>query len=101
MRERLTNRPIELEPSRNPVQSRTRASTGPFKSLRRLQRELAALLSRLPEDLRQQEDVRLLRVDASHNVHSLVHLICRARYYEGHIMQTDTIRRRTTRQFVP
>ncbi|MGY3489504.1 NTE family protein [Bradyrhizobium sp. USDA 4011] len=64
--------------------SRTRASTDQFKSLHRLQRELAALLSRLPEDLREQEDVRLLRSAGSHNVHSLVHLIYRARGYEGH-----------------
>ena len=64
--------------------SRTRASTDQFKSLHRLQRELAALLSRLPEDLREHEDVRLLRTAASHNVHNLVHLIYRARDYEGH-----------------
>ena len=64
--------------------SRTRASTDQFKSLHRLQRDLAALLSRLPEDLREQEDVKLLRTVASNNVHSLVHLIYRARDYEGH-----------------
>jgi NTE family protein len=64
--------------------SRTRASTDQFKSLHRLQRELAALLNRLPEDLREHEDVRLLRKAASHNVHNLVHLIYRARDYEGH-----------------
>ena len=64
--------------------SRTRASTDQFKSLHRLQRELAALLSRLPEDLLEHEDVRLLRTAASHNVHNLVHLIYRARDYEGH-----------------
>jgi NTE family protein len=64
--------------------SRTRASTDQFKSLHRLQRELAALLSRLPEDLREHEDVKLLRAAASHNVHNLVHLIYRARDYEGH-----------------
>jgi NTE family protein len=64
--------------------SRTRASTDQFKSLHRLQRELAALLSRLPEDLREHEDVKPLRAAASHNVHNLVHLIYRARGYEGH-----------------
>jgi NTE family protein len=64
--------------------SRTRASTDQFKSLHRLQRELAALLSRLPEDLREHEDVKPLRAAASHNVHNLVHLIYRARDYEGH-----------------
>ena len=64
--------------------SRTRASTDQFKSLHRLQRELAALLSKLPEDLREHEDVRALRTAASHNVHNLVHLIYRTRDYEGH-----------------
>lgn len=64
--------------------SRTRASTDQFKSLHRLQRELAALLSRLPEDLLEHEDVKPLRTAASYNVHNLVHLIYRARDYEGH-----------------
>jgi NTE family protein len=64
--------------------SRTRASSDQFRSLHRLQRELAALLSKLPEDMREHEDVRLLRAAASHNVHNLVHLIYRARDYEGH-----------------
>jgi NTE family protein len=64
--------------------SRTRASTDQFKSLHRLQRELAALLNRLPEDLREHEDIKPLRAAASHNVHNLVHLIYRARDYEGH-----------------
>ena len=64
--------------------SRTRASTDQFKSLHRLQRELAALLSKLPEDLREHEVVKPLRAAASHNVHNLVHLIYRARGYEGH-----------------
>src|SRR4051812_32296852 len=64
--------------------SRTRASTDQFKNLHRLQRELAALLNRLPEDLREHEDVKLIKSAASHNVHSLVHLIYRARDYEGH-----------------
>jgi NTE family protein len=64
--------------------SRTRASTDQFKSLHRLQRDLADLLGRLPEDLLEHEDVRRLRKAASHNVHNLVHLIYRARDYEGH-----------------
>lgn len=64
--------------------SRTRASTDQFKNLHRLQRDLAALLSRLPQDLLEQEDVRQLRKAASHNVHNLIHLIYRARDYESH-----------------
>ena len=64
--------------------SRTRASTDQFKRLHRLQRALAALLSRLPEELHEHEDIGLLKTAASHNVHNLVHLIYRARDYEGH-----------------
>jgi NTE family protein len=71
--------------------SRTRASTDQFKSLHRLQRELAALLSRLPEDLREQEDVRLLRTAASHNVHSLVHLIFRNRVAKMKLVEQLTL----------
>lgn len=73
--------------------SRTRASTDQFKRLHRLQRELAALLNRLPEDLREHEDVRLLKTEASHNVHNLVHLIYRARGYEGHSKDYEFSRR--------
>lgn len=64
--------------------SRTRASTDQFKRLHRLQRDLADLLGRLPDDLLEHEDVRRLKIAASHNVHNLVHLIYRARDYEGH-----------------
>ncbi|WFU82491.1 DUF3734 domain-containing protein [Bradyrhizobium sp. CIAT3101] len=64
--------------------SRTRASTDQFKSLHRLQRDLADLLARLPDEMLEHEDVRRLRTAASHNVHNLVHLIYRARDYEGH-----------------
>ena len=64
--------------------SRTRASAEQFKRLHRLQRALAALVSRLPEDLREHEDVKLLETAASQNVHNLVHLIYRAPNHEGH-----------------
>jgi len=64
--------------------SRTRASTDEFKRLHRLQRALASVVNRLPEDLRDDEDVKLLKAAASHNVHNLVHLIYRGDGYEGH-----------------
>ncbi len=64
--------------------SRTRASTDQFKRVHRLRRALADLLDRLPEDLSQHEDVKLLSTAASHNVYNIVQLIYRARDHEGH-----------------
>ncbi|WFU23012.1 DUF3734 domain-containing protein [Bradyrhizobium sp. CB1717] len=64
--------------------SRTRASTDQFKRVHRLQRALAALLRRLPEDLREHEDVKLLSTASSDHVYNIVHLIYRARNHEGH-----------------
>lgn len=64
--------------------SRTRASTDQFKRVQRLRRALTALLGRLPEDLQEHEDVKLLSTAVSHNVYNIVHLIYRARTHEGH-----------------
>jgi NTE family protein len=64
--------------------SRTRASTDQFKRVQRMQRALAALLDRLPDDLCANDDVRFLKSVASDNVYNIVHLIYRARSYEGH-----------------
>src|SRR3954447_26129773 len=64
--------------------SRTRASTGQFKSVHRVQRALAALLRRLPADLAENDDLKILKSVASDKVYNIVHLIYRARNYEGH-----------------
>jgi NTE family protein len=64
--------------------SRTRASTGQFKSVHRVQRALAALLRRLPADLEENDDLKILKSVASDKVHNIIHLIYRARNYEGH-----------------
>ena len=64
--------------------SRTRASTDQFKSVHRVQRALAALLRRLPDDLREHDDLKILKSVASDKVYNIVHLIYRARNYEGH-----------------
>ena len=63
--------------------SRTRASTAQFKSVRRVQRALAALLRRLPADLEENDDLKILKSVASDKVHNIIHLIYRARNYEG------------------
>jgi NTE family protein len=64
--------------------SRTRASTEQFKSVHRVQRALAALLRRLPGDLEENDDLKILKSVASDKVYNIVHLIYRARNYEGH-----------------
>jgi NTE family protein len=64
--------------------SRTRASTGQFKSVHRVQRALAALLRRLPPDLEENDDLKILKSVASDKVYNIVQLIYRAQNYEGH-----------------
>jgi NTE family protein len=64
--------------------SRTRASTGQFKDVHRVQRALAALLRRIPEDLEENDDLKILKSVASDKVYNIIHLIYRARNYEGH-----------------
>jgi NTE family protein len=64
--------------------SRTRAGTDQFKYLQRLRHTLADLLEKLPEDLRNSPDARLLGKEAEHKVYNIIHLIYRAQNYEGH-----------------
>jgi len=64
--------------------SRTRANTDQFKRLQRMRGALAALLEKLPEDLKASEEAKILRADADHKVYNIVHLIYRSKHYEGH-----------------
>jgi len=64
--------------------SRTRASTSHFKNVHRVQRAIAALLHRLPGDVEENDDLEILKSVASDKVYNIVHLIYRARNYEGH-----------------
>jgi NTE family protein len=64
--------------------SRTRASTAQFKSVHRVQRALAALLRRLPANLKENDDLKILKSVASDKVYNIIHLIYRAQNYEGH-----------------
>ena len=45
---------------------------------------LAALLCRLPADLEENDDLRILKSVASDKVYNIIHLIYRAQNYEGH-----------------
>jgi len=64
--------------------SRTRASTDQFKNVHRVQRALAALLRRLPGDIEQNDDLKILKSVASDKVYNIIQLIYRAQNYEGH-----------------
>ncbi len=64
--------------------SRTRASTAQFKNVHRVQRAIAALLRRLPANLEENGDLKILKSVASDKVYNIIHLIYRARNYEGH-----------------
>ena len=64
--------------------SRTRAGTDRFKHFQKLRCALAALLEKLPEDLRHCPEAKLLSAVADRKVYNIVHLIYRAKNYEGH-----------------
>ena len=64
--------------------SRTRAGTDNFKHIQRLRRAMADLFEKLPEALRNGPEAQLLRPAADHKVYNIVHLIYRAKNYEGH-----------------
>jgi len=64
--------------------SRTRAMTDQFSEVQGLRAALDRLLAKLPRDVRDGEDAKLLSKVADHKVYSLVQLIYRSQEYEGH-----------------
>jgi NTE family protein len=69
--------------------SRTRAGTDNFKYVQRVRRAMADLIEKLPEDLQNGPEAQLLRPVGDHKVYNIVHLIYRARNYEGHSKDYD------------
>ena len=69
--------------------SRTRAGTDNFKHVQRLRRAMADLFEKLPEDLRNGPEAQLLRPVGDHKVYNIVHLIYRAKNYEGQSKDYD------------
>jgi NTE family protein len=63
--------------------SRTRAGTDAFKRIQRLRRATADLLDQLPDELRGSPEATLLRNAADPKVYNIIHLIYRAKNYEG------------------
>ncbi|HVJ32107.1 MAG TPA: DUF3734 domain-containing protein [Terriglobia bacterium] len=64
--------------------SRTRANTDSFRRLQKLRCALGKILEKIPSELRDSEEAKLLSSVASHKVYNIVHLIYRAATYEGH-----------------
>src|SRR6266850_4934802 len=64
--------------------SRTRAGTDQFKYAQKLRHTLADLLEKLPENLRNSPEARLLKSASERKVYNLVQLIYRTKNYEGH-----------------
>jgi NTE family protein len=70
--------------------SRTRAGTDNIRHIQQLRRAMADLLDKLPEELRNGPEAQLLRpVGDHHKAYNIVHLIYRARNYEGHSKDYD------------
>jgi NTE family protein len=63
--------------------SRNRAATERYKYMQKLRIALANLIKKVPDDLRDGEEARLLLSEANDKVCNIVHLIYRARSYEG------------------
>jgi NTE family protein len=69
--------------------SRTRASTDSFQHIQQLRRALAGLFEKLPDMLRNGSEAQLLQPLGDHKVYNIVHLIYRAKTYEGHSKDYD------------
>jgi NTE family protein len=63
--------------------SRTRANTDRFRHLQTMRNTVGMLLDKLPDDLKALPEVAALKPIAERKVYNLVHLIYRAKQYEG------------------
>jgi NTE family protein len=63
--------------------SRTRANTDHFKRVHQIRSAVSSLLGKLPKELLDGDEIETLKAFGSHKVYNIVHLIYRARNYEG------------------
>ena len=63
--------------------SRTRDNTDRFRNTQKIRHAVASLLKDLPDRLRSRPDVGVLSSFGDHKVYNIVHLIYRAKQYEG------------------
>jgi NTE family protein len=74
---------VEVRQKEIVYSSRNRAATDQYKKVQRLRIAVANVLKQLPEEFHNSEDVTLLASEADDRVCNIVHLIYRARSYEG------------------
>ena len=76
---------IDVEVRRKEIaySSRTRAATKQYKEAQKLRIAMANLVKRLPQEFRDDKDVKILAAEADDKVCNIAHLIYRARSYEG------------------
>ena len=63
--------------------SRTRAATDHYKTAQKMRNALATLLKKLPPELCDGEEVKILEAHADDKVCNIAHLIYRSKNYEG------------------
>jgi NTE family protein len=73
--------------------SRTRSNSDRFRYTQKLRNTVANLLEKLPEELRNSPEVAVLKPVAYTTVYNLVHLIYRAKQYEGDFKDYEFSRR--------
>jgi NTE family protein len=64
--------------------SRTRANTDRFREQHQLRYTISSLLEKLPDNLQQLDEVKLLSARADRKVYNIVHLIYHNKFYEGY-----------------
>jgi len=74
---------VELRQKEIIYSSRSRAATDRYRYIQKLRIAFANLLKQIPEQLREGPDAQLLAAEADDKVCNIVHLIYRARPYEG------------------
>jgi NTE family protein len=74
---------VEIRQKEITYSSRNRAATDQYKRAQKLRIALADLLRQMPAELRDSDDAKLLRGVANDKVCNIVHLIYRAKKYEG------------------
>jgi NTE family protein len=74
---------VEIRQKEIMYSSRNRAATDQYKEVQKLRIALANLLRAIPQELRDGPDAQLLSTAANDKVCNIVHLIYRARKYEG------------------
>ncbi len=86
---------IDVEVRRKEIvySSRTRAVTDHYKTTQKARNALAVLLAKLPPELRDGEEVKILEERADDKVCNIAHLIYRSKSYEGYSKDFEFSRR--------